>query len=236
MVGIFKEYCIDERDFSMQGENGAWSIQKFKSTDLRGGLRIIPDLTQQGPSSPVAMRAATEQLQRMGVLNVADPMERFRIVQLFGVPTLMQDMDLDTQAAAIENDTFFEIFVKGAQGEPPVVNPFIDNDLVHVASHRRFYLSDKGKQLGPLGQSILIGHMSGHIARIQQAQAAAMGQAGGPGKEQGGGKSGPSAGKAVKSESGSASQPARANDMGGANARGTPRKERVQEMKDEHNA
>src|SRR3990172_2488164 len=54
VLGIFKQYALDEREIALKGESGAWSIEKFKSADMRGGVRVIPDLVSQPPSSPVA--------------------------------------------------------------------------------------------------------------------------------------------------------------------------------------
>src|SRR3989304_1449733 len=217
VLGIFKQYCLDEREIALKGESGAWSIEKFKAADMRGGVRVIPDLAAQPPSSPVSKRASLEQAQRMALYNPADPQERYRGLQIIGLPELMQDMDLDTRAAAIENDQFYDIFVRMQPGEPPNINPMVDNDVVHIGTHRRFYLSDKGRSLGPLGPAALEGHMAQHEFNIMrkmmmQAQAPVPGQA--AGQATGAQGQGPSAEKTVKSEAGAASQPARANDMG----------------------
>ena len=235
-LGIFKQYCLDEREIALRGESGAWSIDKFKAADLRGGVRVIPDLVSQPPSTPVAKRAGLEQAQRMGLYNPADPQERYRGLQIIGLPELMQDLDLDTRAAAMENDIFFDIFVRLKPGTPPNVNPMIDNDIVHLGTHRRFRLSDKGRQLGPVGTAAMDGHMAQHefnlIRKQQQAmemQSKGPGQAGG--EATGGKKSGPSAEKTVKSEAGAASQPARANDMGKPGKRAS----RLNQMRGEQN-
>ena len=230
MLGIFKQYCIDEREFSMQGDSGAWSIEKFKSADLRGGVRIIPDLKSQPPSSPVAQGAKVEQGIRVGLINPLDINEKYRSLQMLGISEVMQDMELDTRAAAIENDLFFDIFVKQSPETPPAINPFIDNDIVHLTVHRRFALSDKGRALGPLGFAALSGHMAQHEANMirkmmaQQAQSKPMSQEGGMS---------PSEGKMVKSEGGAASQPARANDLGKPQGQ---KAQRIAQIKGEQNA
>lgn len=240
MLGIFKEYCLDDRELALKGESGAWSIEKFKSADMRGGVRVVPDLASQPPSSPVAKRAGLEQAQRMGLYNPADPQERYRGLQIIGLPELMQDLDLDTRAAAIENDQFYDIYVRMKPGTPPNVNPMVDNDIVHLGTHRRFRLSDKGRALGPVGTAALDGHMAQHeFNMMRKAQQAAEMQAMGPGQAGGeatGGKKtgGPSAEKTVKSESGAASQPARANDMG--KPKEGKRASRLREMKSEQNS
>jgi hypothetical protein len=229
MLGIFKEYAIDDRELPLRGDNGAWAIQKFKAADLTGGVRIIPNLTQQGPSSPVAQAARLEQSIRVGLVNPMDPQEKYKALEIIGIPELMKDMDLDVQAAAQENDKFIEIFVNGTPGEPPAVNPFIDNHIIHRASHRRFALTDKAKKLGPLGEAALYGHIAQHDAYIMQA---IMQQQGPQPLSQEGRMGGPSESKTVKSEAGSASQPARANDMGKPQGK---RERRISEIRGESN-
>jgi hypothetical protein len=138
-------------------------------------------------------------------------------------------MDLDTQAAAKENDAFIEIFSKGAPAEPPAVNPFVDNHIIHIAIHRRFALSDKMQLLGLLGEGAFYGHMAQHNAYIMQAMLQQQGQ---KPLSQEGKMGGPSESKTVKSEAGSASQPARANDMGKPTGK---RERRISEIRGESN-
>lgn len=214
ILGIFKEYCVDDRDFSMISENGQWAVQKFSNADMRGALHIIPDLQNLGPSSPVARSARLEQAERMMLFNPQDPQERMKALEIIGLPELMADFKADKQQAAQENDAFHGIFAQNAPGSPPPANALVDNHMVHLGTHRKFALSDKFKQIPPLGKAAFMGHMAQHQAYLmqqQRAQAEAQrGQAPAAKSEQ---RGGPSEAKTVKSEAGAASQPARANDM-----------------------
>jgi len=233
MLGIFKEYCVDSREYSFRGENGSWAVEKFKAADLKGGVRIVPELTQLGPSSAVARRAAYEQGVRLGMVNINDPQERYTGWKILGLPEAMPEVDLDIRAAARENDQFVEIFVKKAQGNPPPINPQLDNDMVHLSTHRKFAFTDKFKQLDVLGQAEFFGHMAQHEANILRKQLAAQAQAS-PQSQEGRNaeRNGPSESKTVKSEAGSASQPERANDMGKPKGKGEKPGKRAQRLKE----
>ena len=236
MLGIFKEYAIDEREYSFKGENGAWSVEKFKAADLTGGVRIIPELTNLGPSSAVARSARYEQGVRMGMVNLNDPQERYNGWKILGLPEAMPDIDMDIRAAAMENDAFVGIFVRKEQGNPPAINPQLDNDMVHLSTHRKFAFTDRFRQLGIIGQAAFFGHMAQHEAnmmlkRMQEQQGPSAQRQEGKNAQKGG--ENPES-KAVKSEAGAASQPARSNDMGKG---GTgKRAARLAEIKAEQNA
>jgi len=232
ILGIFKEYAVDDRDFSMQGDNGQWAVSKFSASDLRGAIHIVPDLQNLGPSSPVAKSARLEQAQRMMLFNPQDPEERMKGLEIINLPEIMQDFKMHKQAAAQENDAFHSIFVAGQLGTPPPANALLDNHMVHQNVHTRFAFSDKGKALPPLGKAALMGHMAQHAAYLiqqQQAQARAMSAQPQPGQR---GGEGPSEAKVVKSEAGAASQPERANDMLKPTGKGQ-KAERIRQMQAE---
>jgi hypothetical protein len=224
MLGIFKEYAIDPRTATFMGENGIWSMKQFKSADLRGALQIKADAGLNRPTSSISRRAIYEQGARIGLTNPQDPMDKYKGWEVLGMPEMMKDMDLDQQHAAKENDAWVSVFVKREQAPMPEVSPEIDNHMMHISSHRRFALSDIFYGLNPQAKQIILAHIGQHRMIVAQEQMAMMG--GQPQKPQsleggmrnrGGGapKPSPTEGQMATSEGGAASQPARANDMGG---------------------
>jgi hypothetical protein len=103
----------------------------------------------------VGRRAVVEQAVRLGLANPFDPYERIRLLELIGIPELMEDFKVDQQRAAEEND----MFVAGVPVPPPL--PW-DNHDAHIISHRRLTFSDAFKAMHPSLQGFVFQHMQFH--------------------------------------------------------------------------
>jgi len=163
MVNIWREYADEERTSSTG--LGRWAIEKFSKANLVGGIDISVELGQNKPRTQVGRRAVAEQAVRLGLANPFDPYERIRLLEVIGIPELMEDFKVDQQRAAEEND----MFVAGVPVQPPL--PW-DNHDAHIISHRRFTFSDAFKALPPPLQMAVFEHMQLHWMVL--AQNAAM--------------------------------------------------------------
>ena len=153
MVNIWREYADEERSTSMG--MGKWAMEKFSKAHMIGGVDISVELGQNRPRTQVGRRAVAEQGIRLGLANPFDPYERIRLLELIGIPELMEDFKIDQQRAAEENDQF----AAGMPVQPPL--PW-DNHDAHVIAHRRFTFSDVYKMLPPPLQMAVIQHMQLH--------------------------------------------------------------------------
>ena len=167
MVNIWREYADEERTTSMG--MGRWAMEKFSKANMVGGVDISVELGQNRPRTQVGRRAVAEQAVRLGLANPFDPYERIRLLELIGIPELMEDFKVDQQRAAEENDMFMLMAQGGLPVAPPV--PW-DNHDAHIISHRRFTFSDTFKMLPPPVQMLVIQHMQLHWGVM--AQNAAM--------------------------------------------------------------
>ena len=212
LLGIFKEYGIDERTHSFLGANGTWAMQQFTNADLRGAVQIRSEVTP--PMTAVSKRAAYDAGVRMGLSNLMDPQERFKGWTILGLPEMMKDMEVDVQAAAKENDKYIGVFMRGEQPPLPQVRPLIDNHPIHLNEHRHFALSDNYEELPSIGKLMFDGHMAQHMAAFQTSLAPQQGQGKAFAQEGAMARRGaPSEGEQATSEGGGASQPARQNAL-----------------------
>ena len=157
MVNIWREYADEERTTSMG--MGRWAMEKFSKANMVGGVDISVELGQNRPRTQVGRRAVAEQAVRLGLANPFDPYERIRLLELIGIPELMEDFKVDQQRAAEENDMFLAM----VQGGPPVAPPLPwDNHDAHIISHRRLTFSDAYRLLPPPLQLFIQQHMQLH--------------------------------------------------------------------------
>jgi hypothetical protein len=131
-------------------------MEKFSKADLVGGIDVSVELGQNKPRTQVGRRAVAEQAIRLGLANPFDPYERIRLLELIGIPELMEDFKVDQQRAAEENDQFLAMM---GPVQPPL--PW-DNHDAHIISHRRFTYSDAYRMLPPPVQMAVIEHMNFH--------------------------------------------------------------------------
>ena len=153
MLNIWREYADEERVSSAGA--GRWAMEKFSSAQLEGGVDISVELGQNKPRTQVGRRAVADQAIRLGLANPFVPYERIRLLELIGIPELMEDFKIDQQRAAEENDQF----LAGELVPPPY--PW-DNHDAHILSHRRLTYSDTFRDSPPEMQMALIEHMNLH--------------------------------------------------------------------------
>lgn len=153
MIDIWREFADEER-VSATGM-GMWEMEKFSKAHMIGGVDISVELGQNRPRTQVGRRAVADQAIRLGLANPFDPYERIRLLELIGIPELMEDHKVDQQQAAQEND----MFLAGAPVPPPL--PW-DNHDAHALSHRRLTYSDAFKRSDPMIQEGVIQHMQLH--------------------------------------------------------------------------
>lgn len=164
-LDAWREYADDERNLSL-GE-GAWAVERFSKADLLGGVQVSVDLGANRPYTQVGRRAAVDQAVRLGAISPYDPGEKFRILELLGVPEIMQDYQMERMDASREND----LFLQGMPVHPPY--PW-ENHPIHMKQHKPLTTGERFEQLPPEVQQEVLAHVNGHY----QAMQAASGQMG----------------------------------------------------------
>lgn len=163
MLNIWREYADEERVSSVG--MGRWAMEKFSRAQLEGGVDVSVELGQNKPRTQVGRRAVADQALRSGLANPFDPTERMRLLELLGLPELMEDYKLDQQKAAEEND----LFMQGMPVQPPM--PW-DNHDIHLMTHRKFMVSEKYRALLPVLQVAVYEHVNLHYGVMLERAAA----------------------------------------------------------------
>lgn len=204
---IWRQYADAQRTMAIGG--GKWAVSKFNQANLAGAIDIDVDTGTFRPRSHITVRGTLEQLFRWGILNPQDPQERFRVLQLLGMPEIMEDYRLDWNQANQENDGLLdaisnmppEVLLQMTAMAPPTgtaaQQPGVpmalpislvpppqpwENHTIHIHIHRQFIMSDRFKELPPPVQQMMLLHMQQHYMMATMAM-----QAAGPSPASGGG-------------------------------------------------
>lgn len=161
-LNIWREHAEDERTLAL-GE-GAWAIRKFTKADLKGGVDVTVDLGMNRPYTQIGRRAVVEQGVRLGVISSYEPAERFRVLQLLGIPEIMEDYKRERGDASREND----LMIQGIPIRPPM--PW-ENQPVHMETHKPILTGERWEAMSPEAQMAALIHAGFHFQQMQQSQA-----------------------------------------------------------------
>jgi len=177
-LNIWREYADEERNLAT--DLGSWSIEKFNKAKLQGSIDLKVEIGENRPHTIIGRRAAVDQAVRLGVVNIMDPQVAFKLLQLLGLPELMEDYKQDQRAANKVVDGFISIAGAMKQGIPPEELDQIirkpapwDNHQIMVMIIRRFLLSDKFEEMPIPLQNMVIQRMQFHFDMLVQSAAQA---------------------------------------------------------------
>jgi hypothetical protein len=179
---MFRTYVTEARIRKLKGASGGWEIQAFKNTDLQGSVDLRIEGAASKPRSKLAEQALVESLAKLGVLNPADPEQRYAIAQMFGMSSILGVHDEDVRYAAGEWEallawnppldpvTQLPLGVTPEQPFPPggpVADEIFDNHVVHIAEHRKHTRSDVWQQLPQWKKLYWKQHQLTHLIAMQ---------------------------------------------------------------------
>lgn len=132
---IWKQRVKDDRTLRVLGDNGKWEMQKFNAATIAGAIDCKPEEASFMPKSKAYEQMMATQLMGAGILDPSDPLERWKLLNVFDAAELARGLDLDVKDAIKERETFLETgFVRPRE--------VIDNHEVHLAQHIRDAKSD----------------------------------------------------------------------------------------------
>lgn len=162
VLNIWREHAEDERSLAL-GE-GAWAIEKFSKADLKGGVDVTVDLGMNRPYTQIGRRAVLEQAVRLALISPYSPAERFRGLQLLGIPEIMEDYKRERMDASRENDRLMQ----GVPIRPPM--PW-ENHPVHLETHKPILTGERWDAMPPPVQQAAVQHAQAHFLQMQMMQA-----------------------------------------------------------------
>lgn len=132
---IWKQRVKDDRTLTVLGDNGRWALKKFNAATISGSIDCKPEEGSFMPKSKAYEQMMASQLLAAGLLDPSDPIERWKLMNVFDAADLSRGLDTDVKDAIKERETFLETgFVRPRE--------VVDNHEVHLAQHVRDAKSD----------------------------------------------------------------------------------------------
>lgn len=196
---LFRLFAPPEIYYQVQGEESRWRVKLIQRAELYGGITIDVEPGSGLPQSLLEKRAGVEQAISMGLVDVANPIERLKCLRAMGVPELMSGRQAEDDHIAREHDTVVEYARTNfhEDGRPKVmplppfpvlIDPELEPHDFHLDRHHAWMISDEFRALPPDVQRLFRdAHALQHLLQMQmQQQAAAAAAAPAPPARRGG--------------------------------------------------
>lgn len=105
---IEREFGPDKRTQAILTPARKWTQKVFENTNLQGSFTVLVEDGSTTPKTALGMRAATEHLNQMGLINKDDPDQVYAIYKQFGQTQLAPSLDIHMQAALRKQNAFEE--------------------------------------------------------------------------------------------------------------------------------
>lgn len=141
-----------EKIFAKKGKGTQWTFTKFKGSDISGAINV-----RVASDSTIPRSSQVENAKIMGAINaqlvdISDPNVRYEVLKSLGISKFMENADDDVIEAALENEVI-------ERGELVDVTPFIDNHPIHIAGHKAFLRTDRGRKF----KEVIVQHITKHM-------------------------------------------------------------------------
>ena len=208
VTAMCREHMPAEQILELLGPHGEWEVGRFKEEDL-GLVMLEIEAGSTKSVSALTEQALLDNLLERGLINGQDPTNKATILRSLGMSKYDKESDWDMKDAAREEEAFLliaqqhdiqpmlqtiegavqagdqdtvqEIMGKLQQLEMSAVRfrPEIDNNIIHLWSHKRFAKTDKYLKLSAEWQAVWMKHVTDTMQRLMmdQMQAAQSAQA-----------------------------------------------------------
>ncbi len=105
---IERQFGPKSRTQSILRPNRGYTVQEFANADLQGAVTVRIEDGSQVPKTSLGKRAATEQLNQMGLVDANDPDQKYAIYQQFGCSDMIPRLDFMVKSALAEQWEFEE--------------------------------------------------------------------------------------------------------------------------------
>lgn len=83
-----------------------WTFKTFKRADLGGSVAVVVEDGSTTPKTSLGLRASVEHANGLGLLDMHDPDQQYKALQLFGLTKMVPTLDIHMQAALQKQDAF----------------------------------------------------------------------------------------------------------------------------------
>lgn len=190
MFHVFRSFAPTELYARIRGENAQWSTKKITEADLRGGIDVIVEQGSLEPKNSLQKQAVIEQMIEAQLVDFADPVQRLKVTQALGAGWLVKDMEADEEHIVREHEATKEWAAQNfdpetggpAQGADPnamtiqnfpvLIDPDLDNHILHMARHRVWMMGEEFQALPPdVQRDFRYAHYRAHQVAAMQQQA-----------------------------------------------------------------
>ena len=135
LLCIFQQFGTEDRLNMIAGPGDTWEVQRFSAAEMGGSIDVVVEAGSSVPKSAIAQQANIQDLVNMHIVDPMNPDTQYKILEEFGSTMLLGPVDQNIKAAQRENWHFRE------EKKVPIVDPIIDNHVVHVRIHKGWALT-----------------------------------------------------------------------------------------------
>lgn len=203
VTALLRTYMPTDQLIEVLGPHGEWEAGRFKSEPI-SRLTMQCEAGSAKPQSALTEQALLDNLIAKGLVDIQDPANRAQILRSLGMSKYDNQSDYDMKDAAKEEQSFIDITkaynlpqmmqqaeqqmqfdpMAGEQVSQQVqalvisairFRPQVDNNLIHLWSHKKFAKTDAFMRLPAEWQAVFMKHIEETAMRVMQE---AMGQQG----------------------------------------------------------
>lgn len=145
-IELERQFGPQERVLSLIGPNMGYTFKHFENAQLQGQITVMVEDGSAVPKTSLGKRAAIEQAQQLGLINPADPDQRYALLQQFGLADMAPALNTHVQAALQMQDQFERWALVPNGPMPLVVKPWFDPH-VHWNERIKWLNTDKMREL-----------------------------------------------------------------------------------------
>ena len=184
-----RQFGPDQRTLALIGPHKGYTFKHFENAQLQGQVSIVIEDGSTMPKTYLGKRAAIEQAFNFGIIDIADPDQRYYLLSTFGISDLSPSLNIHTQKA-LEMQDKFEEWAQSMMGPPPLtVKPWFDAKI-HFNERIKWLNTDRMAELletNPIIEQIITMHLAElQMILIATIPTGADGTQGGPGATPGG--------------------------------------------------
>ena len=105
-IEMERQFGPDERVMTVIGPNQSYMFNHFLNSQLQGQVTVKIEDGSNMPRTSLGKRAAIEQANQLGLINPADPDQRYNLLAQFGLQDLSPSLNVHVQAALRMQDEF----------------------------------------------------------------------------------------------------------------------------------
>lgn len=151
---LAQRHYREQRAVKIRGRGYDWQISMFSGADLQGNTDVVVEPGSEIPRSRSAQTQILFDLIEAGVVDVANPVDRQKVIEEVGLTRFETDIGPDMRLSDLENAMM-------DQGQIAMVQPE-HNDDVHAMRHMLRMKSPEFTTLPPTVQRLYRLHVAAH--------------------------------------------------------------------------